>query len=119
MKLKSKTELVDEVSKKEAQIRDLQSIIDNAIIKKELELAKAMNGLEKERDQLINDLKNKDTEKELLEKSLNEQFKNKLENKDEALKLKDDTNNSAIIFMFCNPNGSGQFSHTRQSSRAT
>jgi hypothetical protein len=90
LKLKSKTELVDEVSKKEAQIRDLQSIIDNAIIKKELELAKAMNSLEKERDQLINDLKNKDTEKELLEKSLNEQFKNKLEHKDEALKLKEE-----------------------------
>ncbi|MHB1105022.1 MAG: DUF2130 domain-containing protein [Lutibacter sp.] len=90
LKLKSKTELVDEVSKKEAQIRDLQSIIDNAIIKKELELAKAMISLEKERDQLINDLKNKDTEKELLEKSLNEQFKNKLEHKDEALKLKEE-----------------------------
>ncbi len=90
LKLKSKTELVDEVSKKEAQIRDLQSIIDNAIIKKELELSKAMNSLEKERDQLINDLKNKDTEKELLEKSLNEQFKNKLEHKDEAIKLKEE-----------------------------
>ena len=90
LKLKSKTELVDEVSKKEAQIRDLQSIIDNALIKKELELAKAMNGLEKERDQLINDLKNKDTEKKLLEKSLNEQFKHKLEHKDEAIKLKEE-----------------------------
>ena len=90
LKLKSKTELVDEVSKKEAQIRDLQSIIDNALIKKELELAKAMNGLEKERDQLLNDLKNKDTEKELLEKSLNEQFKHKLEHKDEAIKLKEE-----------------------------
>ena len=90
LKHKSKSELVDEVSKKEDTIRDLQFIIDNAIIKKELELAKAMNGIEKERDQLINDLKNKDTERVLLEKSLNEQFKNKLEHKDDAIKLKEE-----------------------------
>lgn len=90
LKLKSKSELVDEVSKKDQQIRALQSRIENAEVQKKLEVSTAINSIEKERDQLLNDLKNKDTEKELLEKSLNEQFKNKLNHKDEALKLKDE-----------------------------
>jgi hypothetical protein len=90
LKEKSKVELIEEASKKEDRIRELQSIIDKAEVKKELELAKAVNGVEKERDQLLNDLKNKDTERKLLEKSLNEQFKNKLEHKNEAIKLKEE-----------------------------
>ena len=90
LKLKSKTELVDEVSKKEDSIRELKSKLENAETEKKLELSNAVHGVEKQRDQLINDLKNKDTERELLEKSLNEQFKNKLEHKDETLKLKEE-----------------------------
>lgn len=90
LKLKSKSELVDEVSKKEKRIRQLQSTIDNAEIQKKLEVSSALNSLEKERDQLINDLKNKDIEKALSEKSLNEQFNNKLAHKKEELKLKEE-----------------------------
>lgn len=90
LKLKSKSELVDEVSKKEEQIRSLLSKIENADTQKELALSNAVRDIEKERDQLKNDLKNKDTERELVEKSLNEQYKNKLEVKEEALKLKEE-----------------------------
>ncbi len=90
LKLKSKSELVEEVSKKEERIRALQSQIDNAEVKKELELSNAVKQIEKQRDQLLNDLKNKDTEKELAEKSLNEKFSNQLAHKDDALKLKEE-----------------------------
>lgn len=90
LRLKSKSELVDKVAKKDELIRVLQSKIDNAEVQKQLEVSTAINGIEKERDQLINDLKNKDTERELLEKSLNEQFTHKLAYKDEALKLKEE-----------------------------
>ncbi|RLJ61607.1 hypothetical protein CLV86_2630 [Lacinutrix venerupis] len=90
LQFKSKSELAEEVSKKEAQIQALQSKIENANIQKQLEVSSAINSVEKERDQLKNDLKLKDSEKEILEKSLNAQFKNKLEHKDEALKLKDE-----------------------------
>ena len=90
LRLKSKEELVDEVSKKEERIRALKSQLESAEVKKELELSNAVKEIEKQRDQLINDLKNKDTERELLEKSLNVDFKNKLEHKEEAMKLKDD-----------------------------
>lgn len=90
LQFKSKSELAEEVSKKDAQIQALQSKIENAYIKQQLEVSNAINLVEKERDQLKNDLKLKDSEKEILEKSLNEKFKNKLEQKDEALKLKDE-----------------------------
>lgn len=90
LKYKSKEELADELAKKEQQIRQLESKVENAEIAKKLELSNAMNSIEKERDQLINDVKYKDTERVLLEKSLNEDFKRKLENKDEAIKLKEE-----------------------------
>ena len=89
LKLKSKTELVDEVSKKEEQIRQLQSKLENAESEKKLDLSNAVRDVEKQRDQLLNDLKNKDTEKELLEKSLNQQFTNDLIAKDQLIKMRD------------------------------
>ena len=123
LKAKSKTDLIQEVSKKETTIKDLEarlhlvetekkmalqvalnnlkdeknqeinqlkSKIERANTQYELSLSNSVRGIEKERDQLVNDLKNKDTEKELLEKSLNEQFKNKLQHKEEAIKLKEE-----------------------------
>lgn len=78
------------LSKKEAEIIALQAKIENAEIQKKLEVSTAITTVEKERDQLKNDLILKDSEKEILEKSLNEQFKNKLAHKDEALKLKEE-----------------------------
>ncbi|MGO3155697.1 DUF2130 domain-containing protein [Mesonia sp.] len=90
LKLKSKSELIDEVSKKEETIRQLQSKIENADTQKKLEVSSAINTIEKERDQLLNDLKNKDTERSLSERSLNEQFNNTLAHKEDALKLKEE-----------------------------
>ncbi|MEP3922750.1 DUF2130 domain-containing protein, partial [Nonlabens ulvanivorans] len=90
LRLKSKEALVEEVSKKEEQIRQLQSQVEKAQMEKQLEVAQATTSIEKERDQLINDLKNAATQKELAEKSLQEQFTNKLTHKEEALKLKDE-----------------------------
>lgn len=89
-KFKSKEGLDGELAKKEAQIRELENKVNNADIAKKLELSDAVNSIEKERDQLINDVKYKDTERVLLEKSLNEDFKRKLENKNEAIKLKEE-----------------------------
>ena len=90
LKLKSKEQLIDEVSKKENTIRELQSKLENVETLKKLDLSNAVRDVEKQRDQLLNDLNNKDTEKELSEKSLNEQFSNKLAHKEEALKLKEE-----------------------------
>lgn len=90
LKLKSREALMDEVAKKEERIRQLQSQVESAQVQKQLELAKATSIIEKERDQLLNDLRNKDTENALAQKSLSEQFYNKLTYKEEALKLKEE-----------------------------
>lgn len=90
LRLKSKTELVDEVSKKDEEIRILKSKIEQAETEKKLEVSTAVNEIEKVKNQLENDLKNKDTEKALLEQSLKQQFANELIAKEEMLKFKDE-----------------------------
>lgn len=87
---KSKADLISEGTKKDEQIRSLQYQVEKAKVQEELAISNALKAIEKERDQLQNDLKNKDKDKELLEKNLNEQFQNKLTHKDEAIKLKDE-----------------------------
>ena len=90
LKHKSKSELVDEVSKKERQIQDLQSKIDRAETEKKLELQNAVNELEKQKSQLVNDVKLKEAEKENLEKSLKEGFRREFDHVAKDLKLKDE-----------------------------
>lgn len=90
LKEKSKTELIQEVSKKESTIKDLESKLYQAENNKKLALQDAVGSLKEEKIQLINDLKNKDTEKELLKKSLQADFKRELEHAAKDLKLKED-----------------------------
>ena len=88
--VKSKSELAKEVSKKNSRIQELEFKIDKAEVEKNLELSNAVIEIEKAKDQLENELKSRDLEKELLEKSLIEKFNDKLNHKDETLKLKDE-----------------------------
>ena len=87
---KSKSDLIQEVSKKDDTIKSLEARLDKIDTQKQLELSNAVREVEKAKDQLENDLKSKDLEKELLEKSLTEKFNDKLNHKDETLKLKED-----------------------------
>jgi hypothetical protein len=68
----------------------MKAKIDNAEIEKKLFVTEAVQKIEKERDDLLNSLKNKETETQLLEKSLNEKFNDQLKTKDEIIKLKDE-----------------------------
>ncbi|ARV06103.1 hypothetical protein BTO04_05020 [Polaribacter sp. SA4-10] len=90
LKFKSKSDLVDEVSKKDAKIQELQSKINQGEAEKKLELSNAVRDLERKKDQLENDVKAKDTERELLEKSLQADFKRELEHVAKDLQLKDE-----------------------------
>ena len=90
LKAKSELEMADKLAKKEAQIAEMKSKIDIAEIDKKLSVSEALKAIEKERDSLLNDLKNKETEKQLLEKSLNEKFSTELKTKDDIIKLKDE-----------------------------
>lgn len=86
----SATELADKLAKKEMEIAEMKSQIQRAEIQKRLDVSEAVKLIEKERDNLANDLRIKATETQLLEKSIKEQFTNKLVVKDETIRMKDD-----------------------------
>jgi hypothetical protein len=90
LKAKGDAELAEKLAKKEAEISEMKSQIQSAEIQKKLDVSEAIKVIEKERDNLANDLKIKETETQLLEKSIKEQFTNKLVIKDETIKMKDD-----------------------------
>ena len=83
-------ELAEKLQLKEANIAELKSKIDKANLEQQISVTTAVLKIEKERDSLLNDLKLKETEQELLKKSLEEQFRNSLITKDETIKLKDE-----------------------------
>jgi hypothetical protein len=82
--------LTEQLSKKDAEITQLKAKIDNVEIAKKLAINEAVQKIERERNDLLSELKNKDTEKLLLEKSLNEKYSVELKMKDEIIKIKDD-----------------------------
>jgi len=90
LKAKTDTELAQRISDKEKEIAELSSKIKSAETEQKLAVSDAVKLIEKERDNLANELKIKETETQLLEKSIKEQFTNKLIAKDESLRLKDD-----------------------------
>ena len=90
LKSKNAAELIQELAKKDIEISAMEVQIQQADLQKTLAISTAVTSIEKERDQLVNDLKNKEVQTALSEKSLNEQFKNKLEYKDDEIeRLKD------------------------------
>ncbi|RKN83483.1 DUF2130 domain-containing protein [Ulvibacterium marinum] len=90
LKAKSDSELAEKLARKETEIAEMKSQIENAEVQKKLEVIEATKIIEKERDELSNNLKNKETERQLFEKSINEKFNDKIKAKDEVLKMKDD-----------------------------
>ncbi len=89
LKAQKETELAKQLATKEAEISEMKSKIEKAESEKKLAVSEATKAIEKERDALVNDLKIKETEKELLEKSIKEQYTNKLITKDETIRMKD------------------------------
>ena len=67
-----------------------KNLHDNSETEKKLTVSEATKKIEKERDSLINQLKNKGTETELLKKSLNEKHKTEIQSKDDIIRMKDD-----------------------------
>jgi hypothetical protein len=90
LKAKNERELADQLARKESEIAEMKSKIQNADIEKKLTVIEAIKEIEKQRDDLANDLRIKETEKQLLEKSLNEKFSTELKTKDDIIKLKDE-----------------------------
>ncbi|MDG1775648.1 MAG: DUF2130 domain-containing protein [Flavobacteriaceae bacterium] len=96
-----KNTLQQELSKKEQEISDLRSRkaieleqIRAKVVQVEQEkrqaVLEATRAIEKERDGLLNQLSNKEVERQLQEKSIQEQYHQKLLTKEETIKMKDD-----------------------------
>ena len=90
LKARNELELSKKIAQKENEILSMKSALENAESQKKLAVNEAIKQLEKEKDNLENSLKNKDIEKELLEKSLNVKYVTELKTKDEIIRLKEE-----------------------------
>lgn len=79
-----------DLAKKDGELAEMKSKINNAELEKKLAVTEAVNKVEKERDEIAGQLKGKEVEKQLLEKSLNEKYSSELKTKDDIIKMKDD-----------------------------
>ncbi len=90
IRAKSEREMSDLLAKKSAEIAEMKAKIDAAELEKKLSVTEAVQKIEKQRDEAVNELRTKETEKQLLEKSLSEKFSAELRTKDDIIKLKDE-----------------------------
>jgi len=77
--------LQTELARKEAVIAEQNALMQTAETKKQLELKEIVAEIEKERDTLQNALKTKDTEYQLSERTLKDQYESLLKAKDEQI----------------------------------
>jgi hypothetical protein len=90
LKAQAELAMTEKLNQKEAEINQLKAKIDNVEVQQKLAVNEAVQKIEKERDDLKNDLKTKELEKQNLESSLKQQFSVELNNKDAIIKYKDD-----------------------------
>lgn len=72
-------------SKKDAELATLKSRLQAIESEKQLALTQAVHAIEKERDELANELKTKNTEVHLLASSLKDKYESELKSKDEMI----------------------------------
>jgi hypothetical protein len=90
LRANNELELARKLGEKDSTITELKAKNDKSDIEKKLAVSEATQKIEKERDDFANNVKLKESEKLLLEKSLNEKFSAELKTKDDIIKMKDD-----------------------------
>ena len=80
----------DEIAKKDREIIELQAKANNTELEKKISISEAIKSIEKERDDLANNVKIAALEKQNLENSLRQQFSTELKTRDEIIQYKDD-----------------------------
>lgn len=90
LKADNERNLSQQLSEKEALLIEMRAKLENAEVENKLKVSEAVQKIEKERDELANNIKLKETEKQLLEKSLIEKHTVELKTKDDIIKMKDD-----------------------------
>ncbi len=83
-------QLTEKLAIKDKEIAQMKSKIESAEIDKKLTVTEAVQKIEKERDELANNLKVKEAERQLFENSLKEKYSAELKTKDDIIKMKDD-----------------------------
>ena len=87
--LQVKESFQQEMAKKDKAIAELKSNLESVETKKQLEFNQSIQALENEKIQLINQLNNKDLEKQHLVSSMKQEHLIALQSKDEIIKYKD------------------------------
>lgn len=72
-------------SKKDAELAELKAKLQSIETANKLAVNEAVGKIEKQRDELAGELKNKDVEKQLLESSLKDKYETELKSKDEMI----------------------------------
>jgi hypothetical protein len=85
-----KNTIQEDLAKKDAELTALKAKMETVELEKKLSVTEAVQKIEKQRDELANELKSKEFEKKLEENSLIEKFNNELKTKEEIIRLKDD-----------------------------
>lgn len=101
LKSEAAAELAQKLAQKEAEVAQLKAEktneltqlkaqLDNAEVAKKLAITEAVQKIEKERDNLLNEVKTKELEKENIENALKQQFQTELQGKEAIIKYKDE-----------------------------
>lgn len=84
------TEVAQLKAEKTNELTQLKAQLDNAEVAKKLAITEALQKIEKERDNLLNEVKTKELEKQNLESTLVQEYTAKLQSKEEIIKYKEE-----------------------------
>ena len=84
-KTKVTSELEKATATKDAKIQELNAKLDAIEVAQELAISKAVNGVEKERDELKSGIKQAQLEKQLVEKSLEDKYQTQIKDRDDTI----------------------------------
>lgn len=90
LKAKAEKDLAEKLAQKEAELASAKAKLENAETEKKLSVTEAVKKIEKERDDLANEVKTKELEKQNLESTLKQQFTTELQSKDAIIKYKEE-----------------------------
>ena len=90
MKAERDRDLAELDARRESELAEMRSRLNGAELERKLAVTEAVNAIEKERDELAGELKNRDAEKRLLETALREKYATELKTKDDIIRMKDE-----------------------------
>lgn len=90
LKAQNQATLAEQLARKDREIADAKALLKEAEMARKLQVAEAVQAVERERDELKHKLQSKDTETELIEKRLQHDLAVQLAAKDEIIKSREE-----------------------------